>query len=205
MPRYAVFSREECHVDTQAVSRLFAAMDRELWVVTGEHAGRRSGLVATFVSQASIVPELPRVVVGLARQHATWELVDAAGAFALHLLGAAQRPWVEHFGLRSGRDTDKFAGLAVRQAATGAPILADAAAWLDCRVEARLETGDRTLFLAEVVAAQCRAEVEPLTLHAYLREAPEAVRHRLKQQLDEDARRDAEAIGAWRRARGSGS
>ncbi len=189
-------------MDAQAVSRLFAALDRELWVVTAGHAGRRSGLVATFVAQASIVPELPRVMVGLARQHRTWELVEAAGAFALHLLGPAQGPWVERFGLQSGRDTDKFAGLSVRQAASGAPILADAAAWLDCRVEARLETGDRTLFLAEVVAAQC-ADVQPLTLQAYLRQAPEEVRRRLKQQLDEDARRDAQAIRAWRRARGT--
>ena len=40
---------------------------------------------------------------------------------------------------------------------SGSPILGGAAGWLDCRVEARLETGDRTVYLAEVVDAR-RAE-----------------------------------------------
>ena len=55
------------------------------------------------------------------------------------------------FGLRSGRDADKLAGLSMTTATTGSPILTDALGWLDCRVEARLDTGDRTVYLAEVV------------------------------------------------------
>ncbi len=54
---------------------LFARTDRELWLLTAAAGGRRGGLIATFVSQASIVPDLPRVVVGLAKQHHTWQLV----------------------------------------------------------------------------------------------------------------------------------
>src|SRR3712207_6985322 len=55
--------------------------------------GRRGGLIATFVNQASITPRYPRVVVGLARQHHTWELVEAAGSFVLHLLGEEHLDW----------------------------------------------------------------------------------------------------------------
>src|SRR5436309_14934731 len=135
-------------------SALFAQVDRQLWLVTAAAGACRGGLIATFVSEASIVPDLPRVVVGLARHHHTWELVEASGAFALHLLGEEQLPWVWQFGLQSGRDADKLAGLAVRSGSTGSPLLSDALRWLDCRVEARRETGDRTLYLAEVVQAQ---------------------------------------------------
>ena len=45
---------------------LFGRTDRELWLVTASAGGGRGGLIATFVSQASIGPDLPRVVVGLA-------------------------------------------------------------------------------------------------------------------------------------------
>ena len=103
----------------------------------------RGGLIATFVSQASIVPELPRVVIGIARQHFTWQLIEQTGAFALHLLGDEHLPWVWRFGLRSGRQGDKLDGIASRAGKTGSPILPDALAWLEARVEGRLDTGDR--------------------------------------------------------------
>src|SRR5213078_3800168 len=139
-------------------------LDRELWLVTAQAGGRRGGLVATFVTSASIVPEMPRMLVGLARQHHTWGLVEQSGALALHLIGEEHLEWVWRFGLASGRDGDKFAGLAVTAGQTGSPLLTGALAWLDCRVEARLETGDRTVFLAEVLAGAGAKGGPPLTL-----------------------------------------
>ena len=121
---------------------VFALLDRELWLVTAAAGGRRGGLIATFVSQASLPAGLPRVLVGLARQHHTWGLVEASKAFALHLLTEEHLDWVWRFGLRSGRDGDKLDGLAVRAGTSGSPLLTDAPGWLDCRVEARLETGE---------------------------------------------------------------
>src|SRR5437588_10674311 len=132
-------------MDTSAISAVFAQLDRELWLLTAAASGNRGGLVATFVSQASIVPEMPRVLVGMARQHRTWELIEASGAFALHLLGEEHLDWVIRFGLKSSRTVDKFDGLEHRPGPSGSPILRGAAGWLDCRVEAKLDTGDRTL------------------------------------------------------------
>ena len=77
---------------------LFARTDRQLWLLTAAAGGRRGGLIATFVGQASIVPDLPRVVVGIARQHHTHELVEASSAFALHLLGEEHLDRVWRFG-----------------------------------------------------------------------------------------------------------
>src|SRR5437764_167787 len=138
-------------MDATAASTLIAWLDRELWLVTAQAGSRRGGLIATFVSPASIVADLPRMVVGLARTHHTWELVEASSAFALHLLGEQHLEWVWHFGLQSGRDVDKFEGLGFRTELTGSPLLDEAIGWLDCRVEARLDTGDRTVYLAEVL------------------------------------------------------
>src|SRR2546421_8699660 len=98
-------------MDADAIAGLFAQLDRELWLVTAAAGGRRGGLIATAVSQASIVPALPRVLLGLARQHHTWELVEAGGAFALHLLGEEHLDLVWHFALHSGRTRDKLAGV----------------------------------------------------------------------------------------------
>jgi flavin reductase (DIM6/NTAB) family NADH-FMN oxidoreductase RutF len=178
---------------------LLELSDRELWIVTARAGRRTGGLVATFVNSASIVPEIPRVVVGLARQHRTWELVEASGAFALHLPDEAHVDWVWRFGLQSGRDTDKLDGLAWRAAATGSPILDEALGWLDCRVECRMNTGDRTLYLAEVVEARAALSASPLTVKRMLELATSDQRDEMKRQRIEDAAVDAEAIRRWRR------
>src|SRR4051812_8177821 len=112
--------------DTAAINDVLKRLDPAVWLLTAEADGRRGGLVATFVNTASIVPELPRVVVGLAKQHHTAGLVAASRAFTLHLLDVAQVDLVWRFGLHSGRDGDKLAGLDVRPG----PRLADAPAWL---------------------------------------------------------------------------
>jgi flavin reductase (DIM6/NTAB) family NADH-FMN oxidoreductase RutF len=179
-------------------SALFGRTDRELWLVTAQAGTRRGGLIATFVSQASIVPELPRVLVGLAKQHHTWEIVEAGGAFAMHLLGERHVEWVWRFGLSSGRDADKFLGLEVRQGVTSSPLLDVTLGWLDCKVEARLDTGDRTVYLAEVIDGQVKGDEPPLTIKRLLQLAPADKREDLKRQMQQDAAVDAAAIRAWR-------
>ncbi|PYP45581.1 MAG: diguanylate cyclase, partial [Gemmatimonadetes bacterium] len=48
---------------------------------------------------------------------------------------------------------------------SGAPVLADALAWVECRVVATLPSGDHTLVLGEVVEAGVEHEgARPLTL-----------------------------------------
>jgi flavin reductase (DIM6/NTAB) family NADH-FMN oxidoreductase RutF len=187
-------------MDLTAVTTLFACLDRELWLVTAQAGGRRGGCIATFVNQASIVPELPRMVLGMARQHHTWELIEASNAFALHLFGEGRLDWVWRFGLDTGRGRDKLEGLRLDPAGTAAPLLADALGWLDCRVEARLDTGDRTLYVAEVVGSRVsQFEPSPLTFKRLLQLAPPEQARELKRRLQQDSIEDAEAIRAWRR------
>jgi flavin reductase (DIM6/NTAB) family NADH-FMN oxidoreductase RutF len=185
--------------ESEAAAALFRKLDRELWLVTASAGGRRGGLIATFVSQASIVPELPRMILGLAKQHHTWGLIEASGVFALHLLGEEQLDWVWRFGLQSGHDRDKLDGLATRMGKSGAPILVDAPGWLECRVEARLDTGDRTVYLAEVLDAQSPGARPILTVTRMRSLVPDDRRRALEEQMDRDIAIDARAIAAWRR------
>jgi flavin reductase (DIM6/NTAB) family NADH-FMN oxidoreductase RutF len=187
------------------VSALFRRHDRELWVVTAQAAGQRGGLIATFVSQASLVPEMPRMIVGIAKHHHTWHLIEASGAFALHLLAESQLDWVWRFGLQSGHGIDKLDGVATRTGASGAPILTAAPGWLDCRVEVRLDTGDRTVYLAEVVDGQAPGSVPLLTVSRLRQILPDDWRSELLKQIDRDAAIDARAIAEWRRSSGPGS
>ncbi len=186
-------------MDTAAA--LFGRTDRELWLVTAAASTSRGGLIATFVNQASIVPELPRVLAGIARQHHTWQLIEASGAFALHLLGEANLEWVWQFGLQSGRHVDKLAQCQWTPGKTGSPIVAGALGWLDCRVEAGLNTGDRTIYLAEVVEAGAGILGAALTARRLLQIAPADRKERLRESMERDIAIDNQAIRAWRTAR----
>ncbi|HEV3339205.1 MAG TPA: flavin reductase family protein [Pirellulales bacterium] len=189
-------------MDIAAASQLVGQTDRELWIVTAADGQRRGGLVATFVCLASLVEELPRVLIALAKQHHTQQLIEVSGVFGLHLIAARQLDWVWRFGLRSGRDFDKLAGLAHESGETGAPLLSDALGWLDCRVETRLDTGDRTVYLAEVVAARMNHDEPPLTMKELLKIVPPERLAQLKQLRERDSRIDAQAILAWRARQG---
>jgi flavin reductase (DIM6/NTAB) family NADH-FMN oxidoreductase RutF len=182
------------------IADIFERLDRELWVVTAQAGSRRGGLIATFVSSASLVPDMPRLLLGLAKQHHTWELIEQSGAFALHLFGEEQLDWVWRFGLASGRGGDKLDGLAVRAGLTGSPVLTDALAWLDCRVEGRLDTGDRTVYLAEVIDGAAVRPGEFMRVQRLLELAPVEKRVLLKKAVLRDAAVDAAAIRAWRQA-----
>jgi flavin reductase (DIM6/NTAB) family NADH-FMN oxidoreductase RutF len=185
-------------MDLAAASQMVGLTDRELWIVTAANGQRRGGLVATFACVASLVEELPRVLIALATQHHTHQLIEASDAFGLHLIAARQLDWVWRFGLQSGRDVDKLAGLSQESGMTGAPLLSDAIGWLDCRVETRMGIGDRTVYLAEVVAARMNRSEPPLTAKELLKIAPPERLEQLKQLRERDSRIDSEAILAWR-------
>jgi flavin reductase (DIM6/NTAB) family NADH-FMN oxidoreductase RutF len=146
-----------------AIDQVFKIVDREVWILTAAtDDGRRGGLVATWVSQASIEVEYPMIAVGLAPNHYTTELVEVSRVFAAHLITADQLELVWRFGLTSGRDTDKLAGLSLRQDASGAWILNDCLAWLTCRVVGRYDGGDRIYYFAEVLDGARNGDGAPL-------------------------------------------
>jgi flavin reductase (DIM6/NTAB) family NADH-FMN oxidoreductase RutF len=188
------------NLNPEAIGKVLERLDPVLWLVTAQAGNRREGMIATFVNQASIVPDLPRIVFGPARQHFTHALIEDSGAFALHLIGEEHIDWVWGFGLQSGRDVDKLVDLAFRPGKTGSPILTDALAWLDCRVECRLDIGDRSLLLAEVVEGQLVRDQPPLCMKRLLQLAPSDKLRELKQQLDRDIVVDRLAIQAFRQS-----
>ena len=183
------------------ITDIMRLLDREIWLVTAADENRRGGLIATFVSQASIVPEAPRMVVGIARQHHTWQLIEASRRFTLHVLDETQIDWVWRFGLQTGHATDKFAGLPMLDAGNGAPRLPGVIAWLDCRVETSLDTGDRSIYLAEVTESRLDRAASPLTLTRLLQLAPPERLAELRAGMQRDATIDAAAIAAWRGGR----
>ena len=185
-------------MNVEQIGKIYAQLDPPLWLVTAADGSRRGGFIATTVTGASIVSEMPRQLITVDKRHNTHALIEDSGAFAMHLIDERQLDLVWRFGLQSGRDVDKFAGLAFRTGTTGSPLVAEALGWFDCRVEARMDTGDRTVYLAAVVDGWLERTDPPLTNRRFFELAPPDKRKIMDEQYEHDARLDAVAIQQWR-------
>jgi flavin reductase (DIM6/NTAB) family NADH-FMN oxidoreductase RutF len=128
-------------------------------VVTMQTEERRHGL--TISGFLSISPEPPLVLISVGQELTSDVLLQASGAYAVNFLRDDQLELSDRFAGRLG-EIDRFEGLTMHMAATGAPILEDCLAWLDCRVVATHIVGDHTLFIGEVVAAGVNGSAKPL-------------------------------------------
>jgi len=185
-------------MNTVEINNVFSQLDPPLWLVTSAHGGQRGGFIATTVTRASIVAEMPRQLITINKRHHTHALIEASGAFGMHLIDETQIELVWRFGLQSGRDIDKLADLSFHTAETGSPLLSEAMAWFDCRVEARMDSGDRSIYLAAVVDGRLQRTDVPLTARRFFQIAPPNKQKILDEQYDHDSRLDALAIQEWR-------
>jgi flavin reductase (DIM6/NTAB) family NADH-FMN oxidoreductase RutF len=64
------------------------------------------------------------------------------------------QPLMRHFLKRFPPGADRFAGIKTYPAANGSPILADALAYLECRVVSRLETSDHWVVYSTLEAGR---------------------------------------------------
>jgi flavin reductase (DIM6/NTAB) family NADH-FMN oxidoreductase RutF len=176
---------------------VFSLLDPEIWLLTARVGNRQGGLVATLVSQASIVPDGPRVWVGLSPQHHTTGLVRKGESFLLHLVREAHFDLVYRFGTRSGHDEDKFADGAWERSELGHPRLADAVAWMECEVESFASTGDRLHFLGRVKRAKKLSDEPPLTLSKFRSMQSPAQAAEIERRLVRDGWIDADLIRRW--------
>lgn len=119
----------------------------------------------TVNSFNSIALDPPLVGVALALEARTCRMVESSGAFSITILNSHQQELSERFAGRTTESQDRFAGLATYTLLTGAPLLADSLAGLDCRVVFEYEAGASRLFIGQVVAAQLGEKQSPLVYH----------------------------------------
>jgi flavin reductase (DIM6/NTAB) family NADH-FMN oxidoreductase RutF len=182
----------------QRIDEVFRLVNRQVWIVTSAADDRRGGLVATWVSQASIDPERPVVAAAIAANHFTRELIDNSGMLAAHLISAEQIGHVWNFALGSGRDRDKLAGTKWRTGETGSPILTDCLAWLEGRVFDRYDGGDRIYYWADVIAGGRAKEGEPLTEQELFHAATDGQRQALREAMLDDVAVQRPIYQQWR-------
>jgi flavin reductase (DIM6/NTAB) family NADH-FMN oxidoreductase RutF len=128
-------------------------------VTTGGKAGKH-GLTANAVASLSLDP--PLVLVAVDKRSATLEYLRQNRCFAINILRIDQEDISRQFATTGPKD---FSELNTKTAATGAPILADCLAYLDCRVVDVFPGGDHEIFVGEIAVGEYHGG-EPLLYFA---------------------------------------
>lgn len=129
-------------------------------IVTIKAGDQTHGL--TVSAFASVSPEPPLVAIIIDQEHHAHEMLEREGAtFAVNVLGDDQSVLSNRFAFI--KDEDRFVEGSWKTAATGAPVLADALAWLDCTIHSKHRAGTHTVYIGEVQASEVPgAEYPPL-------------------------------------------
>jgi len=140
-----------------------------LYVVSSRSGARVNGQISNAVMQVTDTP--PKVAVAVNKKALTHEFIRASGVFGVTVLGeGAPMELIGLFGFKSGRDTDKFAGVAHREGVTGCPLVTEhAIACVEARVTCSADCGTHTIFVGEVADARVTGRGRPMT-YAYYRE-----------------------------------
>ena len=129
-------------------------------IVTIRAGEETHGLTVSAFASVSAEPPLIMVIIEN-RHHAYAMLEQPEAVFAVNILGENQSELSNRFAWV--KDEDRFAQGDWTTATTGAPILADALAWLDCRIHARYPAGSHTIYVGEVNASHVpKQEAPPL-------------------------------------------
>jgi len=120
-------------------------------IVTSRLGEELHGMTANAVSSLSLEPMLALVCVD--RTADTHDIIARSGAFVLNILREEQEELSRHFADKATEGAHRLDAVPHRFGETGAPILEDCLAYLECRVAQELPGGDHTIFVGEVVAA----------------------------------------------------
>ena len=143
---------------------LFRRLSTGVYVVGVAHQGRMNAFTAAWITQVSFNPLL--VALSINPKNLSYSLLTASRVFVLNMLKEDQLELARHFGTQSGTDLDKLAGQRCRPGRLGAPILEDAAAYLECRVMSSITAGDHEIVLGTPVGGEVIDDTAEVMMYA---------------------------------------
>ncbi len=129
-------------------------------IATAAHLDVQHGMTVSSFTSLSLTPA--QVLVSLAQNTRTHDLVARSRFFGITILSASQQDVSDRFAGRIADEQNRFAGLETFTLESGAPMIAGGLAHLDCHVVTTLGSGTHTIFIGEVLAARNVEEGDPL-------------------------------------------
>ena len=145
-----------------------SALSTGLYLLTTGTPEEPYGMIVSWVSQVSFDP--PLVAVAVRTNRFLHDLIPRFGCFGLNVLADDDEKIIGTFKQASLKE--RFREFTVFTAVTGAPLLKEALACLDCRLYDTVRPGDHSLYVGRVEDGRRLREGAPMTSldygHTYL-------------------------------------
>ncbi|QXE21984.1 flavin reductase domain protein FMN-binding protein [Richelia sinica FACHB-800] len=129
----------------QAVGRIVGSV----CVITAKQGEVSTGMLGAWISQASFNP--PGITIAIAKERAIESLMYPGGKLVINIIPEGLSvDYMKHFRKNFAPGEDRFAQFNTIEADNGCTILTDAAAYLECSVEQRMECSDHWVIYAIV-------------------------------------------------------
>jgi flavin reductase (DIM6/NTAB) family NADH-FMN oxidoreductase RutF len=140
------------------VGRALGRIPSGVFILTTEHDGQPLAMMASWVQQVAFQP--PSVSVAVAKERPAHAALSNPGrTFALSVVPEGDTSLMKKYARGIAAGASPFEGVQIARTSSGTIYLADALAYLDCRVARSFDfDGDHDLFVAEVLAGQMLKE-----------------------------------------------
>ncbi|APZ91394.1 flavin reductase family protein [Fuerstiella marisgermanici] len=131
-------------------------------LVAGDGAGQQTGLLASWLQQASFEPPQITIAVNKSRYLTDW--LKAGSPITVNQVSKGDSVLFKHFGRGFEPDADAFTGVETTTAENGLPLLMAAMASMEGTIVSQMEAGDHVIYLADITAAKAfkdAAEFDP--------------------------------------------
>lgn len=146
-----------------------------LYIVSSGNKNRGNGFISNTFFQVTAEP--PRFASCCNKENFTASLIQETGAFSVSVIHTETDPEIiGRFGYKSGKDTDKMAGLNIKYGETGVPIvLNDCIAFLECKVIQTIDVGTHYMFIGELLQSEIIDNTKEALTYSYYRQVRKGV------------------------------
>ncbi len=150
-------------------AKVLYSLSYGLYIVASVDESKINAQIANSAFQ--ITSEPIRVAISLNKQNLTHVYVEKSSLFSISILEKdVPMKFIGNFGFKSGRDINKFNGVAYETLKNDLPAVTDySLGYIAAKVINKLDVGTHTIFVGEVFDAKVLKNGEPMT-YAYYHE-----------------------------------
>lgn len=151
------------HADAAAVKRALRGLAGGVSVITAGRGDDRTGATVTSATGLSMDP--PTMIVNINKSSSSWPVIQRHGHFCVNILSDGQQEIANRFaGIGGVKGVARYEGAEWTTLVSGAPVLVDALAAIDCEVEEVIERYSHAIILGRALAV-LNVEGESLVYH----------------------------------------
>lgn len=159
---------EDPSTDSDQLAAVLGRVPSGLSILTARNAaGETTGMLASWVQQASFAP--PCVTVAVNRKRYLNDWIHETGVLALSIVAEGQKQFLGKFGKGFEPGEPAFEGLAIAHAPNGCPVLLDSLGWLAGEVIGAIEVGDHIVYAVEIQEGGCSASLDQMRPWVHIR------------------------------------